>query len=617
MLDNRWVVPYNPYLIRTFNCHINVEACSSIKSVKYLFKYIYKGHDRASVAVRENGKKYANGNVDEITDYKEARWVGPSEAMWRIYGFDLHQCQPPVLALQCHLPGQHMVSFHAWDKVERVLKKPRNEDSMLTEWFTYNQHHPEARGILYHDFPKYFTWNVKDNCWQPRKNSAYQAGRLVSANPAEGDRYFLWVLLNHVTGATSWRHLRTVNGVHYHSFRVAACAAGLIEDDNTLDNCLTECAMFRMPSSLHRLFATILVFCEPKNVDRLWTKHFDIIAEDFKHNNPNPHWVAQMVLIHIRSMLQSLKSKDHDKAINKFPLRKIDDAIDDVIAVPREIFEEVSIKTNPEDVGLSSLLNEEQRATYDEIMSTIDFKRGGLFFVDGPGGTGKTFLYRALLGIVRNQNKLAIATATSSVAAIMPGGRTAHSRFKIPLTLDDKQGCGFTKQCGTAKLLQQASLIIWDEAPMTKRQAVEALDYSMRDIMGQKDLPFGGKTDVFGGDFRQVPPVVRKGSRAQIVDASLRKSYLWEFMRHLKLVHNMRAETDPWFADYMLRIGNGTEEVNEDGDVRLPDEICVSYTGDFEKDLDTLIESIFPNLNENMANKDYNTSRAILSIRND
>jgi hypothetical protein len=90
MLDNRWVVPYNPYLIRTFNCHINFEACSSIKSVKYLFKYIYKGHDRASVAVRENGKKDAHGNVDEITDYKEARWVGSPEAMWRIYGFDLH-----------------------------------------------------------------------------------------------------------------------------------------------------------------------------------------------------------------------------------------------------------------------------------------------------------------------------------------------------------------------------------------------------------------------------------------------------------------------------------------------------------------------------------------------
>jgi ATP-dependent DNA helicase PIF1 len=67
----------------------------------------------------------------------------------------------------------------------------------------------------------------------------------------------------------------------------------------------------------------------------------------------------------------------------------------------------------------------------------------------------------------------------------------------------------------------------------------------------------------------------------------------------------MRAQTDPWFADYMLRIGNGTVEVNEDGDVRLPDEICVPYTVESEKDPDTLIESIFPNLNENMANKDY------------
>jgi ATP-dependent DNA helicase PIF1 len=79
----------------------------------------------------------------------------------------------------------------------------------------------------------------------------------------------------------------------------------------------------------------------------------------------------------------------------------------------------------------------------------------------------------------------------------------------------------------------------------------------------------------------------------------------------------MRAQTDPWFADYMLRIGNGTEEVNENDDVRLPDEICVSYTWDSEKDLDTLFEIIFPNLNENMANKDYITSRAILSTRND
>jgi hypothetical protein len=71
---------------------------------------------------------------------------------------------------------------------------------------------------------------------------------------------------------------------------------------------------------------------------------------------------------------------------------------------------------------------------------------------------------------------------------------------------------------------------------MTKRQSVEALDNSLRDIMDGPKLPFGGKTMVFSGDFRQGHPVVRRGSRAQVVGASLRMSYLWDSMRHLKLV---------------------------------------------------------------------------------
>ena len=120
---------------------------------------------------------------------------------------------------------------------------------------------------------------------------------------------------------------------------------------------------------------------------------------------------------------------------------------------------------------------------------------------------------------------------------------------------------------------------------MTKRQNVEALDNCLWDIMGRSDLLFGGKTVVLGGDFRQVLPVVRKGSRAQIVGASLRRSYLWESMRHLKLIRNMRAQSDLWFADYLLCIGGGTEEVNEDGNVRISDENCVPYSGDVEKDL--------------------------------
>jgi len=334
--------------------------------------------------------------------------------------------------------------------------------------------------------------------------------------------------------------------------------------------------------------------------------------EDYRRNNTSDAIVEQMVLIDIRNMLQSM-----GKEIKSFPLPEIDNTYDDACGVPREIFKESNIESIEDDVALSDSLNNEQRAVYDEILSSIDSNNGGLFFMDGPCGTGKTFLYRALLAKVRSQNKIAVATATSGVAAsIMPGGRTAHSRFKIPLTIDSDGYCSFTKSSGTATLLRTASLIVWDEVSMIKKQAVEAFDNSMRDIMDRLDFPFGGKTVVFGGDFRQVLPVVRKGSRAQIVDASLRRSYLWDCMRHLKLVRNMRAHSDPWFADYLLRIGNGIEEANVDGEVRLPDEICVPYTGD-GNDLDRLIQCIFPNLNENMADTDYITSRAILSTRND
>ncbi|ONL92436.1 hypothetical protein ZEAMMB73_Zm00001d027245, partial [Zea mays] len=390
----------------------------------------------------------------------------------------------------------------------------------------------------------------KGKVWQRRKrDTGGQVGRIVSAHPAEGERYYLRVLLNHVTGATSYVGLRTVDGVTLPTFREAAERRGLLESDNTLDECLTERALFQMPSALRRLFATILVYCEPSDVAVLWQKHKDSMSEDYQHRSQNKTHVEQMVLIDIRNMLQSM-----GKDINTFPLPPIINAYDDAIGTAREVYEEESIQPTAGDVALKDSLNEEQRTAYDKIMSAIDTDQGGLFFVDGPGGTGKTYLYRVLLATLRNQGKIAVATATSGVAAsIMPGGRTAHSRFKIPLTIDDGAVCSFTKQSGTAELLRKAALIIWDEASMTKRQAVEALDNSMRDIMGRPTLPFGG---------------------------------------------------------------GGTEDTNSDGDIRLPDDVCVPYSGS-DSDLDNLIDFAFPNLNENMSDSTYITSRAILSTRND
>ncbi|XP_062198862.1 uncharacterized protein LOC133901532 [Phragmites australis] len=172
------------------------------------------------------------------------------------------------------------------------------------------------------------------------------------------------------------------------------------------------------------------------------------------------------------------------KDIRSFPLPKIDESHDTANGVPREIFEESTIELNVEDATLSNSLNTEQRAAYDEILSAVDAMRVACSLWMDLEAPGRFFLYNALLATIRGQNKIAVATTTSGVAAsIMPGGRTAHSRFKIPLSIADGAFCSFTKQSGIAKLLRTACLIIWDEASMTKRHAVEALDNSMCDIM--------------------------------------------------------------------------------------------------------------------------------------
>ena len=104
-VDNRWVVPYSPYLCHMFKCHINVEVCNSIKAIKYVIKYVNKGNDMAIFALQRN-----NPN-DEIDVYQAARYVSCSEACWRLFEFSIHDRYLTVMNLQIHLPNGQRVLF--------------------------------------------------------------------------------------------------------------------------------------------------------------------------------------------------------------------------------------------------------------------------------------------------------------------------------------------------------------------------------------------------------------------------------------------------------------------------------------------------------------------------
>lgn len=95
--------------------------------------------------------------------------------------------------------------------------------------------------------------------------------------------------------------------------------------------------------------------------------------------------------------------------------------------------------------------------------------------------------------------------ASSGIASLLlPGGRTAHSRFKIPVEVDGYTSCNISKRTDLAKLIDQADVIVWDEAPMSHKHIFETVDKIFKDLMNSEDKVFGGKTILLGGDFRQV-----------------------------------------------------------------------------------------------------------------
>nr|XP_016436617.1 PREDICTED: uncharacterized protein LOC107762748 isoform X1 [Nicotiana tabacum]XP_016436618.1 PREDICTED: uncharacterized protein LOC107762748 isoform X1 [Nicotiana tabacum] len=421
LFDNSWVVSYNPFLLSKFNCHINVEICSDIKVVKYIYKYICKGHDKIAFHIHPNE---TNIEVDEIKEYQSARWVSPPEAVWRIFAFPISEMIPNVYHLQLHLDGQQIVSFKNTDNISRIVNNPMIKKTMLTEFFRMNSENENAitLNLLYREFPEYFVWSTTYKMWS-RRQQGYAIGRVVTCHPTEGERYYLRLLLMNVRGPKSYKNLRTVNGITCGTFREAAEKRGLLLCDNNLIECMSEAVSYQMPHSLRHLFAVLLVYCNSANPRELWKKFEIPMSEDFnKYPNMHTREIRHKVLNHINDILHSM-----GRYINEFELTQGKIQPSATAKEAKDVHFERNIIVTEQDLLLPYKLNIEQKRAYNVILDRIFSNKLGAFFIDGPCGTGKSFLYRALLATVRHRGFRALATASSGVAAShLPGGRTAH-----------------------------------------------------------------------------------------------------------------------------------------------------------------------------------------------
>ncbi|XP_073120339.1 uncharacterized protein [Henckelia pumila] len=474
----------------------------------------------------------------------------------------------------------------------------------------YNDY-AKKMNCLYAELPEYLTWHKDSKEWEPRKKQEV-IGRIFNCHPSDGEKFYLKLLLMHIRKPTSFKDLRTIKGKYFDTFREAAQYLGLMETDSTAEMCIEEAATYLMPAALRQLFATILVYCSPKNPKQLWLKFENFLSQDFEHKKTlNQYAIKHKVLDIIAYHLDSMGKKLQDFFF-------VDDDI--VTRTHDNLFKEIQTERDiiipTEDLLAIKQLNEEQKVAYDQILHHVNNNIPNAFFIDGPGGTGKTFLYRALLATIYSAGHIALATATSGVAAsLLPGGRTSHSRFKIPIGENNSKPCSISKQSALAQLIKSTKLIIWDEATMAKRDIIEKFDEMLRDIMSS-NIIFGGKIIVFGGDFRQTLHVILKGTKDDIIDSSIVMSPLWQHLHKLKLKQNMRASLDPHFSSYLLKIGDGIEYTNDKDEIQIPPQANVPFIDD-NTTLNTLIDMVFPNINDENLDFSLFVNRAILTTRND
>ncbi|CAN0871861.1 ATP-dependent DNA helicase PIF1 [Linum grandiflorum] len=574
LLDNRFVVPYNRSLLVKYQAHMNIEVCHKGRLIKYLFKYVTKGLDRSSVV------------ADSVT----RRNAG------------------------C---------------------------TTLTEWFKLIQRCVEARKYTYAQIPNHFVWDEKECDWHIRKKG-FAVGRIVYIHPKREQVFYLRILLTKICGALSYEFLRTVNGILYPDFKEACRVLGLLSTDDEWDTVMYEVSQWGQPTLVRNVFVSLLVFCQVSNPSVLLEKWFEAMSDDFAyrarqvllngHAEPPQYSLRDQVLQSLQSLLAVYST---DLTHCNLPLPNPSTC---GTHTPNFLHPHLNYNRDQQfeqAQSYRSTLNPDQLSAYTAVIHSIDNSIGGLFFLYGHGGTGKTYLYNTIVSEIRSRGQIAIIVASSGIAVtLLPDATTAHSRFKIPIEVHHTSTCMVKKGTELAELIKLATLIVWDEAPMVHRLSFEAVDRTICDIMdvplsGRNYKPFGGKTVLLGGDFRQTLPVITGGSRSDCLNASLTRSPLWPLCKLLRLSANMRINSCPTnrepifaelvFADWVLAIGDGTLPPPSRNTFVTPDSVIIPRRFIVNPGCDavsSLVKAVYTQFHVSYKSLEYIKARAIITPTN-
>ncbi|XP_071712268.1 uncharacterized protein [Rutidosis leptorrhynchoides] len=357
-----------------------------------------------------------------------------------------------------------LVKFHSNQRLQSIVNNPVSKKTTLTEWLFYNRNSNDGRHLTYLDFPLEFVWDDDHKRWKRRCNlNKPSIGRLTYMHPAFSEVFYLRMLLCHQKGSVSFEDLMTVNNSVHSTYREACLAMGLLGDDKEWFTAMEEAAATATASQLRLLFSHILQFCDVADPLKLWKQCWKLMSDDIpirvapslriSRIYVNSEELEGYIFYELQILLNQYSKSVFDFGLPRIPQHLIDDLQNRLIMEENNYDRETLLA---EKSILELKLNDKQLMIYNLVISSNSSRKQELIFVYGHSGTGKTFLWKAIATAFQADGKIVLTVASSGIASLLlPSGRTAHSRFKIPIDFTDESMCNIKKKTQMASLLEK------------------------------------------------------------------------------------------------------------------------------------------------------------------
>jgi hypothetical protein len=607
---DQWIVPHNRILIALFNCHINGEPCACSSCIGYILEYLGKKEKDVGVKITTPpGKKQPRNHIKE---FLTSGYHGTCEIAWRIRGWQLYRAIPAVTQIRMHDSADRIritsgdtskTSLFSLSDQELYFCRPKQNllvrNLSIIEFFQqyrtvkYDQnnqkliHTDEAaikflRQNLFRAAPSMIE-KLKKSFTQMRHQRICRLGVVL---PRQKEKFMMRKPFLHKS-AFSYIDLKTDATRNVHdTFEKCAEALGLLATANEWEHHMKDAILLKSsPRKLRRLFV-LLVSWGADALD-LYTQFHEIMSIDFPKVGRERKLREVLHEMFLPFALDPIKCRLPPLFPGSVRMSELE--------ILKRVFSVENAKATLAKANFEKKANASQQRLHSKIVNAVLNAENRLFFLQGRGGVGKTFLIKYVTASLRSLGKVVWCCATTGIAAInFQRGSTMHHLFKLQLNTSDSDSYknNVLSRSDRAHTLRNLDLIVIDEISMCSGINFTLISKILQDVRNNTK-PMGGITMLGSGDLLQLPSVVKSAVNLdQVLERQIHRSITWNLhVEPILLSEPTRQKNDLEYYDLLLRIAEG-DVPNADYANELPLIHATSDTEDAQQFVYPDIENI-------------------------